>query len=429
MKLISKLKSGVGNVVYVSLFFLAFTEPSYALLSASSINVIHGTKPQLTNESTIASNLSFTLSSTTYKLSNNTYTSSVLFAATSKLSDFKINALTGSDFSMTDNYFDSEGDIILSNAQFTGKTPTYRWLDRNGAVIPTSSYSQTIGGCSTTLKAPLTLEITASVSVNSSYGIPTGSDPVIIKQSYKIQSPAQICYLRPNSLDWVGSDWNTGSTTPDKVTRGGGFNSATFSQNNGFFISSKFPTTGFIGAQFKLTMDRVSQTDYTYTMRTNSTAISVDTNGLVTFKSKPSGAVTIRAQDKTLASRYIDYSFTIANWVVPKPTKGTYAQISGACGSTANIPSPSVLTNSPQRTLPANITPNYYSRDVGTVFSEWGQTIKQKYTGSDWHSDWSNMPYFLPNTHSSGLRYSVSSLSGPVMAVGSADLGYMVCKG
>jgi len=332
---------------------------------------------------------------------------------------------------VVNNFYDDDGDYILDTSKFSHDTPTYRWLDRNGTVIPASSYSQTIGGCSTSLNAPLTLEISSTVSVSSQYGLPNTSEPVSILKRYQIYAPAQICYLRPNSLEWVGSDtgWESGSSVPDLTSRGGGFNSKTFSKSNGFYLSSQFPTTGFVGAQFKLTMDRNVQTDYTYSIVSGS-GISIDSNGLVSFTSKPTSAVTLMATDKNVSTRTISYTFTIKNWVVPKASRGTYAQQLKLCGNnSANIPAVTLLTNSPQNKLPASIVTNYYYRDVGTVFSEWGQTIKQKYSKSDWQAEWSNVPYYLPKT-TSKYRYAVSSLSGAVMFTDlNNTTGYIVCKG
>ncbi|XKM13409.1 hypothetical protein RCS94_10340 [Orbaceae bacterium ac157xtp] len=373
---------------------------SYGALSATSANTIQGSRPGFTGQSG-AKKLGFVVNGTTYSQSLNNISPSVAkeFNKDLKLSDFTVTNLTASDFSPTSDYEDADGDLAHPTTPFSMSPRTFEWIESNNHVISTANYNQTLG-CSG-FNMPLTLRITLpNVKVKSRYGNPNESIATELVQEYKIMPTPGICFAKPNSLYWQ-SYWGPSGNS----TNGGGYNVAQFDPANGFKadLATKFPTTGFPGAEFTLVMIG-NATDYTFTHNGGS-AVTVGTDGKVTLNNKPSGPVTIEARYNNAppSAQPDEYTFDPRTvWVVPKKNpahaqgKYNYDQAKIACGKgvvdgVANrlkIPNRAQLTNSPMKTGyedVAPIPPSYYRRAVGEgVFGEWGSTIGGNYPSSQW---------------------------------------------
>ncbi|XKM13986.1 hypothetical protein RCS94_02160 [Orbaceae bacterium ac157xtp] len=412
---------------------------SYGALSATSANTIQGSRPGFTGQSG-AKKLGFIVNGTTYSQSLNNINPSVIkeFNARLKLNDFMVTNLTASDFNPQTDYVDSDGDAGYPTATdtFSMNPRTYEWRDRTGALIPTGDYNKTLG-CGSNLKLPLTLKITLpKVKVRSRYGNPRESNETNLVQTYKIGTATDICFAKPNSLTWFGSDTereNSGSTIPS-TTKGGGYNSAEFDPKNGFKVnlSPKFPTTGFPKASFTLVMTS-NASDYTFS--SNSSAVTVNTRGEVTLNNKPSGPVTIKARLNG-ASQVHEYTFDPRTvWVVPKQPNPnhkhgwyTYAEAKRVCGGNeSKIPNRTQLTNSPQINHPGlgvSLPKNYYTRAVGGgVFGEWGDA--STYYGSQWKRNW----YWTRDAYSSSAQFFVLTFEGRVHWYDTDLRAYVVCLG
>ncbi|XKM13969.1 hypothetical protein RCS94_02070 [Orbaceae bacterium ac157xtp] len=406
---------------------MLIAQSSYGALSATSANTIKGSAPWFTGQSG-AKKLGFIVNGTPYSESLNNINPTEIkeFNTSLKLSDFTVTNLTAADFSPTNDYADSDGDIADPTTPFSMNPRTFVWKDRTGALIPTANYNKPLG-CGSDLKLPLILEITLpKVKVRSRYGNPRESVEMNLVQRYKIGAPSGICFAKPNSLDWV-SAWGV-SGNP---TRGGGYNQAQFDPDNGFkaSLSTKFPTTGFPGAEFTLVMVG-SPTDYTFT-HNGGTAVTVDGGtGKVTLNSKPSGAVTIKAKHNSappLASPH-EYTFDPRTvWVVPKgSTSMTYADAKTTCGGESNIPSRAQLTNSPQKNAPQgwSFFENYSPREVGGgVFGEWGIAYASNYPESQWSGNWQ----WTRDLNSLNSQFVADTILGYVVWRYTSDPHYVVC--
>ncbi|XKM12596.1 hypothetical protein RCS94_06110 [Orbaceae bacterium ac157xtp] len=389
---------------------------SYGALSATSANTIQGNKPELIGRE-VAKKLGFKVGSTSYSEANDVYDVSTnpykdkiesgtpkLFESNLRLNEFLVQGLTVNDFDARTDYYDEDGDEAATPA-FTVGGLTYKWFDGNGAEIADENK---MVGCSG-FSQPLTLKINLVAQSHSEYGDPRHSDPTGLEQSYQIKaSTSGFCFAKPNSLDW----WS--SAMPDP-TRGGGYNVAQFDPANGFRagLSPKFPTTGFVGAEFTLVMvGNVS--DYTFT-HNGGTAITLNTTtGKVTLNSKPSGAVTITAT-KNGTPHY--YTFNPVLWMRPIGA-GNYAWAKGQCGGESKIPRLAQLTSAPSG--------DRFTRAVGRgVFGEWGDTNSTNYPGSQWFLGY----YWSRDAQSHRVQYVVHSRHGSVVwgDNGTSTSYYLAC--
>ncbi|XKM12904.1 hypothetical protein RCS94_07690 [Orbaceae bacterium ac157xtp] len=362
---------------------------SYGALSATSANTIKGNAPWFTGQSG-AKKLGFKIGNgnTTYSESegNLSSTPSVInyFDAGLTLNDFKVTNLTASDFSLTTDYYDADGDASYSTKAdtFSMGSVTYDWYE-NGKDpendAPISVTGQTLG-CGSGLSLPLTLKITLpNVKVKSRYGNPNESSEMNLVQMYKIGSASGICFAKPNQMiacpgnTWAGTSgpilYMNNASYKDRNQYGGGYDSTQFDPVNGFKanLTTKFPTTGFPKASFNLIMTS-NASDYTFTSNAEP-AVTVDTTGKVTLNSKPSGPVTIKARFNGTLQVH-EYTFDPREvWVVPKSGGSrNYASAISACGVESKIPTRVHLTNSPYNMGSAGVSSipnNIYTRAVG----------------------------------------------------------------
>ncbi|XKM14578.1 hypothetical protein RCS94_05225 [Orbaceae bacterium ac157xtp] len=421
---------------------------SYGALSATSANTIKGNAPWFTGQSG-AKKLGFVVDGISYSEANpvlggtNTSKDKIIsgvqknFNGGLKLSDFVVTGLTANDFSPTTDYYDADGDLgyTLATDAFSMGSVTYDWYEGNTRLDKTNQtvMNQTLG-CGSSLSLPLTLKITLpNVKVKSRYGNPKERGETNLVQMYKIGSESGICFAKPNSLWWQNAWGISGNST-----NGGGYNSAQFDPVNGFkaSLTTKFPTTGFPGAEFTL-VTVGNPTDYTF--NSNDSAVTVDTNGKVTLNSKPSGAVMIKAKYNA-TSQVHEYTFNPTTvWVRPTgagtSNRGNYAWAIAQCGGNeSNIPSGAQLTNSPQINYsgpvefpsgaPA-IPTNSYTRAVGGgVFSEWGLINSSNYPGSQWDS---GHLYWTSDTHSTGVMFNIHPGNGRVVLGATGNSIFVAC--
>ncbi|XKM13644.1 hypothetical protein RCS94_00275 [Orbaceae bacterium ac157xtp] len=382
-------------------FALMITPSSYGVLSVTTANVIKGRVPTFTNTSG-AKKLGFKVNNVSYSEQIGNLSSSNVndFDAGLSLNQFQVTYLSATDFNVMTDYYDSDGDEPHPTTPFTMAWTSYEWRDGTGTRI--NDMTKTIG-CSR-LTMPLELTIYANVQVHSKYGYPKDSGNNSLSKTYKIDSlSGGICYAKPNSMkvypgeQWIdGSMWQWNTSYPyTSPVHGGGYTSdfivVTDSRGNlmdgGFKPSAyrKFPTTGFPGALFQLVMSG-SQRDYTYSVSVSpSGAVKVDTDGNVKLVRKPNGNVTIKATSRINSSKQYTYTFNPTSvWILPYGGKKTYYQAINVCGSEANIPSRSDLTNSPgiYATEYTWDNHNYYTRAIGGgVFAEWGYVDSSSYPG------------------------------------------------
>ncbi|XKM14169.1 hypothetical protein RCS94_03100 [Orbaceae bacterium ac157xtp] len=407
---------------------------SYGVLSAVSANTIKGNAPTVQNGS-----LGFNVNGDDYSKAIGNIDPNVVkaFDAGLSLRHFTVMNLRNAD------YYDADGDVARSTAPLTVGTKSIKWYKSNGTEI--TDLNQQLG-CGNNLGSVLTLKIKMqNIQVHSEYGDPRDNSLTALEQNYKITTTQGICYARPGSLDWYNYA-NPGSPTRDTV-QGGGY-TADFDPDNGFkanptVSSVKYPTTAFPGARFQLKMTG-SQTDWKYTIPTNpNNAVSIDTNGWVTFKRKPTGAITVRATSKTSSSTYFDYTFNPTSvWVEPNPAVMNYANAKTACGGELNIPIREQLTNSPLSRLPVGGTyiDNTYTRAIGkldigggaqpmkeSIFSEWGNATNSYYPEShNWH--FGNYWYWTREAYSSSRQFDVNITGGRVgWDSPTAPLHYVAC--
>ncbi|XKM14044.1 hypothetical protein RCS94_02460 [Orbaceae bacterium ac157xtp] len=381
---------------------------SYGALSATSAHTIQGRAPTIQNN-----RLGFKVNGASYSQAIGNIDPSVAkaFDAGLSFSHFKIMDLTSTD------YYDADGDVAHSTTPFTMGTKSIKWYDSNDTEI--TDLAKTLG-CGNNYSLPLKLRIEIQdVEVHSKYGDPRDSSPTTLAKEYLISPASGICYVKPGSLHWWGSNGNyqSGSSLRDPTT-GGGYTSD-FILGIGFKAQptesrDKFPTTGFSGARFMLDMSG-SQTDYNY-MVTNhpQSVVTVDTNGWVTLKKNPRGAVTVRATSKASSSTYFDYEFNPTRlWVLFKKSQdGTHAQAKSKCGTgvidgvanTSKIPTRADLSNAPQiaHSVNSGVPASYLTRAIGKIYEkdaqgnltnnvlakenilgEWGKISNINYPGSD----------------------------------------------
>ncbi|XKM14109.1 hypothetical protein RCS94_02790 [Orbaceae bacterium ac157xtp] len=244
-------------------------------------------------------------------------------------------------------------------------------------------------GCGSGLNLPLKLRIDLNgVQVHSKYGNPSASKSTTLTKTYQIGTASGICFAKPGNLDVHTS----------KNGRAGGY-TEDFVPNKGFkanptLSSSKFPTSGFPGAEFQLVMTG-SQTDYTYEVNaTPEGSVEVDTDGRVTLKSKPTGTVTVTAKLKRDPRITHDYSFSPTTlWgefkYNPNHSKGRYPyyEAGRACGGEDNLPTRKELTNALPSTVsryshpggsryPGSVYDSVATRAIsGQFYPEWGRLL------------------------------------------------------
>ncbi|XKM12750.1 hypothetical protein RCS94_06895 [Orbaceae bacterium ac157xtp] len=392
-------------------------QSSYGVMSATSANTIQGRAPAFTGQSG-ANKLGFVVDGTAYSQELGNINSNTIkeFNAGLKLSDFHVKTLGLGDFNVSTDYYDADGDEAHSTMPFSIGSMAMEWYERGGT-SPIADTRKTLG-CGSNLSLPLTLKVKLyDVRVYSKYGDPKISYPTLLEKEYKIDAGTGICFAQPNSTDWYYYDG------PSRHPVFGGGYSDDFDPFNGFKASAttKFPTTGFPKAKFRLVMTS-SASNWTFTKIANpSNSVTIDVNGNVTLNSKPIGAVTIKATLKSSSTTVYSYTFNPTTvWVIPKgSTTYDYNQAKNLCGGEANIPFAGQLTNSPQifaEDYPS-LERSYYTRAIdGSIFGEWGSANDLKNTSPKTYpgSKWLDAFYWTKNYFSRTEQLVIDSLNGRV---------------
>lgn len=136
-----------------------------------------------------------------------------------------------------------------------------------------------------------------------------------------------------------------------------------------FSLNAGFPSTGFIGAEFNLTMS-VPVNRYTWSS-SNTSWVTVSSSGKVTFTGKgDSSPVTITATP-IAGGAPMTYTFTVTDWFINNGSaKMNWSNASNWC-STRGL-------NSPTR---ADLTQGRGIRGMGSLWSEWGNMYSYSSAG------------------------------------------------
>ncbi|HGY2267880.1 TPA: inverse autotransporter beta domain-containing protein [Morganella morganii] len=176
-----------------------------------------------------------------------------------------------------------------------------------------------------------------------------------------------------------------------------------------FTLSDGFPTTGFSGAKFKLTLSSGSAGDYNWSAGGNSW-VSVDGEGYVTFTGKGNATpVTITATPKN-GGRPLTYTFTVKNWFINDNRILNFQQVSDFCTNEGM----SMVT-------PEQLTSGQYIRGMGALWSEWGRPAN--YSGAGFTS----LYYWTSEISGSGTHYNVDMGTGMVSSNKDSGGHYPVC--
>lgn len=441
-----KNKKKIARFSFLSaMFILGSVNFANAALSTATINSIQGDKPLFFASESIVDKLGFNYKGMDYseKLGNIKSVDTKYFDHTTNLKDFVIKSYFTPRNAIDDvngEYFDKNGDPFDANTPVTN-TLNYVWLDSNNKKVDDADLKD-IACSHNKYKMPLKLQITASnIKVHTQFGNPKESDPVnfiqtesagkkTITKTYQI-AVANTCFAKPNGIltdpttQWrsVRNDlqendasWNLTGMGLNGISKDkpnpyvGGGHTQDYVINQGYKVKptvSKvpFPTTGFSGAQFQLVMGGLQQ-DYNYT--SNNSSVTVDSNGIVTFKSKFKTAK-ITATLKSDKNIHYDYTFTLGLWVEPQITSTkSYADAKTQCSGGMQLLSRQDLNNASEYST-KNLDGmkgrlyNIMTRGIGKgVFGEWGRLLSQKYNSipvsypkTKWLFGW----YYTNETH------------------------------
>ncbi|HED3891823.1 TPA: inverse autotransporter beta domain-containing protein [Morganella morganii] len=176
-----------------------------------------------------------------------------------------------------------------------------------------------------------------------------------------------------------------------------------------FTLSDGFPTTGFAGASFKLTLSSGSAGDYNWSARGNSW-VSVDGEGNVTFTGKGNATpVTITATPKN-GGRPLTYTFIVKSWFINDNRILNFQQVSDFC-----------TNEGMSMATPEQLTSGAYIRGMGSLWSEWGKPAS--YSGAGFTS----LYYWTSEISGSGTHYNVDMNSGTVSSNKDSGGHYPVC--
>jgi adhesin/invasin len=161
-----------------------------------------------------------------------------------------------------------------------------------------------------------------------------------------------------------------------------------------FAIADGFPTTGFTGAEFSLTVNGAAS-DYTWSSSAPSWAL-VDNSGKVSFTSQGNTSPVTITATPTGGGAALTYIFTVGSWFTNNgSTFMTWESASAWC-----------LNNSLLQPTQANLTNGQDIRNVGSLWSEWGNMAN--YSGSGFTGD----TYWTSDPNSDLLHYVVVLFNG-----------------
>jgi len=174
-----------------------------------------------------------------------------------------------------------------------------------------------------------------------------------------------------------------------------------------FNQDEKFPTTAFKNASFVIKLTN-GESSKNYDWFSDSGVVSVS-DGVVNFNSMPSRkqAIKIWAIEKNIGAKRFMYTFSINEWFTNEEDRlFSFDEAYLYCRSqNASLPNISDLTHEVGK------------RDVGSLYSEWGNMSKYKQTGFI-----GNGSYF-----STDGGYYVNLNTGRVTSSSTANKGYLTC--
>ncbi|OCL16349.1 hypothetical protein [Gilliamella sp. wkB171] len=425
------------------IFFILLTIHPAQALSTTTAKAIEGSAPEVINIDLAANKQGFTVNGVFYSEASNNIKGNEVKEFSGELSpeNFIVKNFYYNSLDNTLNYADKDGDGIDTSKPFLLSLTSKQWYDGNGKLITDTSKTM---GCGSSYPMPLTLEITTQVKTYSKYGMPRESDYVPIVKRYQIAPKSKICYAAPYSLvsfpdlEWRMFDangtllpgWRSSGSHQSHPLYGGGYNDD-YIANKGFradpIISSrKFPTTGFVGAQFQLVMTG-AQSDYDFSLLQNpGNGASIDHLGNIRLNNKPTGPIQVRTTLRRKPTVVHDYIFDPTTvWVEPQKTFiGNWSEAKNQCGGSQYMLTRSELTNSPQSKVSGPLLWQYhdntFTRAIGQgLLPEWG-TINAdvSYPGSSWTGkthywtnevDLPNYSHFLVVGHDGNVSIGIDS--------------------
>lgn len=305
-KLLNHAQYKLKNLVslrYLILGLMVFPPFSQAILTATTVNAIHGTAPYfvLSDNRTKLTNLYELIGFKMPKQNGNvgfeqidmTKSARAITApAGMKYKDVLALVVADGELHNIDpsNILDDDGDANIANSAYANGQLRATWYDGG---VKVTNLDQTLDDCG----GPYTLKIDApsEVSANTKYGLPSsniyGSNSGV---TYTFAPANQhICYVQPGDMTV-----NKGTATDSKFTEG--YNPSIWVDNKGFKASAGFPTTGFENAVFSLIGPGNDQSKYRCTSTDNGGKISlsgasskdIGENCKITYKSKTKTAFT-----------------------------------------------------------------------------------------------------------------------------------------
>ncbi|WP_411704856.1 YrIlm family inverse autotransporter adhesin [Edaphovirga cremea] len=177
-----------------------------------------------------------------------------------------------------------------------------------------------------------------------------------------------------------------------------------------FGMAEGFPSTGFTGAKFALSMSGVAS-DYIWD-NGGSSWVTVDDSGNVAFTAKGNSTpVTITATPK-MGGAPLTYTFSVNTWFINNgSTAMPWSDASNWCAAQG-------LTQ-PTR---GDMTMGLRVRGLGSLFSEWGSM--GNYSGAGFV----NLNYWASDQGSSGSHYGVALNYGSVSNYYDTNRFYVVCR-
>ncbi|WP_392562103.1 hypothetical protein RHO12_01005 [Orbus sturtevantii] len=429
------------------ILFGAINFPAYAVLSATTTELIHGRAPNILFDGTTPVALKDLLS-IDYPLGSTITPVTTSFEVST--SDTFLDVIpkviadsTPRNLADVAQYIDMDGDLP-SGAGLTGTiAATWSYKNSNGATVllTASDLSKNFSACN----APYELKIeTSNIGSISAYGLPLENKFPDTTKVYKVTLPtnaASVCYLQPNIDD------NYSGYKPSVWTPSHGFTPQ--STNN---LALNFPTTGFDGAWFNLIIagiDAQSAGSWSATVTggpLTATATATGSNVVRVNISGPNATTGVGAGKFSPArvkiadsGGHVSYEFEITKWFITKPGNSNgYANAETFCQSLGNkpgdylIPTRADYTNNPHGNpilyppynggeviLNNDLLNGTYTRAIGEgIFSEWGDTTASYYT----NSDWVNNVYWTSEAWSATRNYIVNSANGYIRADGTPAL-------
>ena len=422
MKLIA-ISRHIKKITYTFLL-LQFSTSSYGYFTAQTAQTIQGARPSLSQE--LETNID-NLQLFGLMISNHTYYGQKEIAKMPIPTAYPFaNQLSPSIMIRQpdeNEFFDRDGDKLDYLVADDDISMVWYYTDANNNDIEfTPKDNDTFCSLAAEEKyAPFKVKLSANLVLFSQYGDPndnTYPNNIIKTQpsvTYTVVDDVGICFarpeLKPNSV--IGSEKNQ------------------WDADNGFLIQSNidptknFPTTGFYGAKFDLLLSKDGiVNNYNWHVKQGSELVSIDdsdANVVTVLFNGPDAQDTEKAWEYVIGSgkgykviiegvnkknnKKIQYTFTLTMWFdawkqkidgdVYKAVTGEVAEVVAECAakkghyelSNAEEISNAVLGSKGEAQL---------SREIGTLFSEWGDANQQSYPGS-----------FAPHKNGSYKRFYV----------------------